>query len=225
MLEFQLRISNSAPEMIGVTEVKPKNCTSDPTPQEFSLKGYNLFHTNVNNKTGRGILMYIHDMLQAVEVTMETTFEEKLFLEIKLNNKDRLLKRCMYHSESGTQQNNNNLRKLIEEATSKRYSHILMMGDYNYKNIDWITWSTKSDNMHSEENLFVESLRDCNQQITKPTRIRGTNKPSTLDLVMTNEQKMVSDIEYHSPLGKSDHSMIHFNYQCYTKTSSKYTFH
>ena len=39
-----------------------------------------------------------------------------------------------------------NLRSLIREASSKTYSHILLMGDFNYPNIDWNNWRTKSEN-------------------------------------------------------------------------------
>jgi hypothetical protein len=32
---------------------------------------------------------------------------------------------------------------------------------------------------------------------------------------LSNEDGIISDIEYCSPLGKSDHSLIYFNFNCY----------
>ena len=32
---------------------------------------------------------------------------------------------------------------------------------------------------------------------------------------MTNEQGMISELEYTSPLGNSDHCCIHFHFNCY----------
>ena len=37
-----------------------------------------------------------------------------------------------------------------------------------------------------------------------------------LDLIFTNEANMVASIEYQSPLGKSDHSVLRFDFKCYT---------
>ena len=34
-------------------------------------------------------------------------------------------------------------------------------------------------------------------------------------MLLSNEDGMISDIEYFSPLGKSDHSLINFNFNCY----------
>ena len=44
------------------------------------------------------------------------------------------------------------------------------------------------------------------------TRGRGANIPSLLDLVLCYESTLIKDIEYQSPLGKSDHCVITFSY-------------
>ena len=93
-------------------------------------------------------------------------------------------------------------------------SHYLMMGDFNFSGIDLKTYSAKREN--SDENKFIECLQDnfLFQSVTKPTRWRGTNKPNLLDLIITDDENSVCDIEYQSPLGKSDHCVITFNYMC-----------
>lgn len=52
------------------------------------------------------------------------------------------------------------------------------------------------------------------QHITSPTRGRGTDQPSILDLVLTDDVNCLDDIEITSPLGKSDHSMISMDLKC-----------
>ncbi|CAC5386629.1 unnamed protein product [Mytilus coruscus] len=59
------------------------------------------------------------------------------------------------------------------------------------------------------------------QHVTRPTRWRGTNTPHTLDLILTNEENMISNLEYQSPLGKSDHCTMKFDFSCYTNIKSK----
>ena len=67
------------------------------------------------------------------------------------------------------------------------------MGGFNYEKICWNTWSTSLN----------ESLIDF--KFNKPTRGRVNQDPRVLDLILTNEDGMVTDIEHYSPLGKSDH--------------------
>ena len=78
------------------------------------------------------------------------------------------------------------------------------MGDFNYKGIVWENWSTPGMSETSEEFLFVETLCDVYlfQHVLKPTRIRMSQEPSILDLIITNEEGMIEDMEYLSPLGK-----------------------
>ena len=37
---------------------------------------------------------------------------------------------------------------------------------------------------------------------------------------LTNEKNMIDSIEYQSPLGKSDHSVLVFNFVCHTKVKN-----
>ena len=115
-------------------------------------------------------------------------------------------------------EHHNQLRKLIHEAiaSNKHFSHILIMGDFNYPNIDWENYNSNGDSTESIEYKFIENLQDSFlfQHIKKPTRWRGTNTPHILDLIITNEEPMISDLECTSPLGKSDHCVLSFNYTC-----------
>ena len=50
--------------------------------------------------------------------------------------------------------------------------------------------------------------------INTPTRGRGLNKPSLIDLLFTTNEEDVESIDIDSPLGKSDHSVIKIKYRC-----------
>ena len=109
--------------------------------------------------------------------------------------------------------------KLINEATGRKFSHVLMMGDFNLPNVDWESWNNKSDNTETQDYKFIQCIQDniLYQHVNKPTRWRGTDTPHVLDLVFTNEENMVSEMEYLSSLGKSDHCVLQFQFNCYTK--------
>ena len=48
------------------------------------------------------------------------------------------------------------------------------------------------------------------QVVTKPTHCREGQTPHILDLVMVNDESLVSDIEHFCPFGKSDHETLFF---------------
>jgi hypothetical protein len=70
---------------------------------------------------------------------------------------------------------------------------------------------------------FLDCLRDAylQQHVTEPTRGRQGQEPSTLDLIITPEDNSVQDIQYCSPLGKSDHSCLLFKYIYYSEKKQK----
>ena len=218
-----MRIKHAAkkPDIIMITEVKPKNARYILEEVEITLQNYNIV-TSKFEKDGRGIAIYVRKGLSFEEVEMKSDFNESVWISMKLKNADKLLAGCVYRSPSSSDINGKNLRSLIKEASSKSYSHLLIAGDMNYPSINWDDWSTPGDNQNSEDFLFIEELRASYlyQHINEPTRGRGTNEPHVLDLIITNEEDMVDNIEINSPLGKSDHSVIEYTYNCYLDTNT-----
>ena len=89
------------------------------------------------------------------------------------------------------------------------YSHLLICGDFNFKEITWSDFSGSTTNSHIVP--FLDSVDDLFllQHVDKPTRIRQGDSPSLLDLVLTNEENM--NLMYLPPLGNSDHICIQFD--------------
>ena len=89
---------------------------------------------------------------------------------------------------------------------------------FNYRGIYWETITNiETNTLQKRENeIFIECIRDSYlyQHIKEPTRQRGGDKPSVLDLIFTNEENTVTDIEICAPIGASDHSVINFNLNC-----------
>ncbi len=83
--------------------------------------------------------------------------------------------------------------------------------------------SGEDDNIENRGYKFLECVRDCYlyQHITEPTRGRGTDTPSTIDLIFTNEEGMLNTIDICAPLGKSDHSVLQFEFTCHMEKWNK----
>ena len=84
------------------------------------------------------------------------------------------------------------------------------------KDIEWKNLTCPSSNMEDLNHQFIECIRDCFyfQHITEPTRQRGSDTPSTLDLIFTNEEHMIDELNIEAPLGNSDHSILKFKFKC-----------
>ena len=100
-------------------------------------------------------------------------------------------------------------------------THKLIVGDFNYPNIDWDLQSA-DDGPEKPGFEFVKILQDnfLFQHRVKPTRFREGQRPSTLDLIITNEEGMYTEIEDAPPLGRSDHICQVFGFRCYTSNQS-----
>ena len=140
-------------------------------------------------------------------------------MEVRLSGAHLLLFCCCYRSPTPTEfsdENNDKLNRLLKAIGKNNYTHRCIVGDFNYRDINWPSWTTHH-NEESAEFKFIEAIRDSYlyQHVEKPTRRRGNDDPSLIDLIFTDEEMQVSDLHHHPPLGKSDHSLLTFNFHCY----------
>ena len=220
MTELKKLVERKKPMIIAVCEVKPKN-PRQRSEKDYEIPNFTLHPVNLYDNTGRGIAVYTHQSLNKSTIQIKSTqgFEEVCLLEIRLRGGDTLLFGCCYRSPTttdGSDTNNNNLISLMKCVSLKKYSHVCIVGDFNYKSIDWTVWKTKQSD-GSKEAKFIEGVRDSYlyQHVERATRRRERDEPSTLDLVFTNEEMQVSQITHGAPLGKSDHDVLSFSFHCY----------
>ena len=221
--ELQLRLNQFQlkPDMIGVVEIKPKNYKELPQLQEYNLEDYDVHCSNTDSTQGRGIILYTAPWLKASCYNLhpsDSVVLESLWITVSLRDKDRLLIGCMHRSPNSSIANDELLNKQIKLlCTSTEASHILLMGDFNYPNIDWELGRCSTT---PPERLFMETVNDSflHQHVNSPTRARQNHCPSVLDLIFTNEFGMLSDLSVLAPLGKSDHAVLSFQLNCYVET-------
>ena len=65
-------------EIVAITETNPKITQQAIDPNYvYKMKGFDMFY---NREVGRGIIMYIHSSLKAVEINYNKKFEEVIWL-------------------------------------------------------------------------------------------------------------------------------------------------
>jgi len=99
----------------------------------------------------------------------------------------------VYRSPNSTRENNSELVKLIEKT--KPCS--LIVGDFNYPNLDFAVGSCDNPLVNAVGNLFLEQL------VNETTHLRG----NILDLVFTNMPDNLT-VSHIGNLGNSDHSIL-----------------
>ena len=75
-------------------------------------------------------------------------------------------------------------------------THEFIVGDFNFPKNDWsLNWTPLSEN--SNEHSFTELVRDCfwHQHVQFATRGRGSVDPSILDLVFTDADIEIDDMQ------------------------------
>ena len=77
------------------------------------------------------------------------------------------------------------------------------MGDFNLKEIHWAENYAEGD-IESLRHRFYECTKDCflNQHVVAPTRFKGEQQASTLDLIFTKEED-IKNIEVFQEAGLS----------------------
>ena len=180
----------------------------DQEDLEWKIDGYEHL-TNLEYNKKRGVILYTKTILKAARSTIRSQdiFQESVWCEIKLQHQDSILVGVVYRSPNSSINNNGHLRQLMKNAVDKGNSHVLIIGGFNYPEINWLAETSPPD-IHHPATVFMECLRDTYliQHVTDPTHYRGDQRPNTLDLILTNEEGMISNIKSQTvPLGKSHH--------------------
>ena len=68
-LQCLIAAAETSPDILVITEAKPKNSRYELNPQEMYINGYDIFTNNWDR--GRGILVFARSSLQVCEINQE----------------------------------------------------------------------------------------------------------------------------------------------------------
>ena len=141
---------------------------------------------------------------------------------MNLRGNDKLLFGCIYRSPLRSIENVMNMCDLLHRISSLKATHLTIVGDFNYPNIDWST-TTRTKGSQQTNQKFIDTVCDAflHQHATEPTRYRHGQNPNVLDLILINEENMIKGIEYIQGLGLSDHVYLMYNLDVYTQELEK----
>ena len=101
-------------------------------------------------------------------------------------SKTDLLTGLVYRSPSSDEGNNLLLNDMISSVNDENFSSVVVMGDFNYRDIDWSHWISEAPEEHSSYG-FIDAVRDSfrYQHVNFNARYKENLRPSMLDLVFS----------------------------------------
>ena len=205
--EIRDLIEVDKPHVMALTEFGAASSVKD---NELGIDGYTLYrgdHSDGKGGLGRGVGMYVHNSLNhsACPTFDDILFDCSAWSVIKLKDNKSLLLGAVYRSPNSSVENNQKLLMMLRRAAAMKNDYLMICGDFNLPMIDWTSHQSR-DAENSLSHCFLEIVEDQNwfQHVENSTRFRGSQN-SCLDLILTNEENMVNDVQELPPLGKSDH--------------------
>ncbi len=113
---------------------------------------------NLGSSGKRGITIYVMDQIKVIEVEFLSDFEEQLWIRVTLRGNDSLLIGCIYRSPSkDTTVETNKLCDLLPQVIDTDPIHLLIVGDFNYNQINWTDWNSSGSDNHYTQKLHQNS--------------------------------------------------------------------
>jgi hypothetical protein len=215
--EIRQLVADTKPSIVAFTETW---LTPDISDAEVSLIGYSIFRVDSNRGRAGGVAVYFSTALLSPTVTLQSVPNlsyDVLWANLPLQGSDSLLFGVVYRSPSSIHEDDLLLIQELEQLTLQyRFTHLLVVGDFNAPRASW-SYSNQDGCSGNFSSLLTQTVQRnaWTQHVEAPTRYRSGQRPSLLDLVITNESHFVDRVIIGPPLGHSDHCVLSFDFICY----------
>ncbi len=173
-----------------------------------------------------GVAIYVRNDLNSFEVSSITTEAhiEACWCEVR-TSKEKILIGCLYRPPDKSREESLALNNLIDKACkafdSKKYTGILLAGDFNHPSLKWDSEGAINPTNHFRKaNDFTYTINSnyLSQHVLDPTF--GAN---ILDLILTKEPSRISAINVGPPINASNKGKLHstLNWEFHLKDKPK----
>ena len=153
-----------------------KTKLDDSFPEgQFFIDGYHTPFRYDRNGNGGGILLYVREDIPAKVIHCDFPTFERFFVEINLHKKKWLIN-CSYNPHKNNIGSHLNVITKTFDTYYGKYENVIFLGDFN-AGIEETTMKS-----------FCESY-NLTSLIKQPTCFKNPEKPSCIDLILTNRPK------------------------------------
>ena len=187
------------PDIIAITE----SWTNDSIGNEvLEVDGFEIIAREDRRDTeggrGGGILVFARKDMHVWREDAPPNFNQGVTVKVKCGREDVNI-HVVYRSPNSKKENDAALNEWVRSMNGSN----VMIGDFNYPDINWIAGTAGSKGRG-----FYEAATEAyfEQHVTEPTHSSG----NVLDLVLCNREEIVKMVTMDGKIGKSDHEIISF---------------
>ena len=194
-------------DVIGVTETWLK---CDDEVDRFCPQGYVVYRADrPDGRIGGGVMLLIAQQYHQTQgPSLRSPSVQAISCALSVHRK-KIMIAVIYRSPVSEKDEDESLVQYLKTLSASA-DNVLILGDFNAPEVDWNLDSApgKSFGKMVLDFLCTESLI---QHVGEPTRRRGEQTPSILDLIITKFANDVDRLQFLSPVGKSDHALLTFS--------------
>jgi len=141
---LELRQRTKGCGVVGITE---SWATSNISDAELQIEGMNIFRSDRKSGIGGGVILYVDEKLNASQCQpmTSTEFNDSVWCKVNSGENEKVLIGVCYRSTASNDDNNEKLLQLLDSVSNiKGISHILLIGDFNYPQIDYDSATSSS---------------------------------------------------------------------------------
>lgn len=179
---------------------------------EIQIKNYNIIRTDREERKQGGTAIYLHNSLSIDEEKhFSDTHTEATMIHMKKSNVTIVV---IYRAPNTPP---NSYRNCLETvgAFIKKYesSDVIMMGDYNFRFLDWQTESINKTGIPTDEQEQATlTIQFTHQHLLTQMVEENTRKnKSILDLILISDPDMIHNIQTETTT-MSDHDVVRCNF-------------
>ena len=152
--ELEVIIQEEDPDIIALTETHPKRSLCEINELFYNIESYVRYSSDLTS--GRGVTIYVKSKINSFDLRVQSNFAESVWCQISLNdnNNNMLTLGRIYRSPNSTVDKFNALIEMLKYISNKKYTHLLIFGDFNIKEIDWNSGTTAVGENHVASFFF-----------------------------------------------------------------------
>ena len=155
MPELRERIAVQKPDIIAVVETWAYPEIRDA---ELALEGFIMYQVDRRQQHGGGVILFVRDTLvsKSVDMLNSDNYEDCVWCTVNTCNIKLLIGVC-YRSPASTEENNAKLLKLLDRAVNSRWGNrVMILGDFNFRDIDYNRHLVNTGSNTDASNFFSE---------------------------------------------------------------------
>ena len=163
--------------------------------KEYEVDGYVMYLHQRAGRIGGGVVIYVKNSFSSSQVNgiKVDSRVESLWLDVRVNKNKTIRVGTFYRPPNQSPEVD---KLMVDEVNRGCTRQTIILGDFNLSSVNWETMVGDASGIKFIDNYLV-------QVVDKPTR--GTEM---LDLVLTNVENCLKEVEVGETLGNSDRHII-----------------